>query len=147
MKIIIKIITLFLLIISGFWAWITYAGPFDSEDEKKIEYCDWWECGLKEWVELAKTSVEWIVTEWAATDHIQKIITYLLSFITLIAVIYIIYAWFRIQTSSGDDEVIKTQKKTIWYVVVWIVVIWFAWTIANFAVGIGSWWQNITNNP
>ena len=137
-----KLFSLIFLSIALFWSiWfeITNAGLFDSESEKKIEYCDWGGCGLQEWADLAASSVEWVVTEWTATDQVQKIITYLLSFITFIAVVYIIYAWFRIMISSGEDEVIKTQKKTIWYVVVWIVVIWFAWTIANFAVTIWTW--------
>lgn len=146
MKKILRIIMLLILIISSFGITNAAKGLFDSEDNKKIYLCDGSDCWLEEWVKLVKTSVNWVVTEGTATDHIQKIVIYLLSFITFVAVIYIIYSWFRIQTSSGEDEIIKNSKKTIGYVVVWIVVIWFAWTIANFAVNLWSWWEKITNN-
>ena len=101
----------------------------------KIIYNWWW---LKQWIEDVKTSIKDIDTEWKASDKIQAIVKFLLKFLTLVAVIYIIYAWFRILTSSGEDETIKNSKKTIIYVIIWILVIWFAWTIANFAIEIGA---------
>ena len=140
-----KLILIFILsiwIFTSLWVWTTnWIGAFDDETEKPIYLCDWPKCNFEGWVELASSSVKGVVTDWTATDQIQKIIVYLLRFITLIAVIYIIYAWFRILTSSWEDEVVKAQKKTIIYVIVWIIVIWFAWTIANFAVTIGTWWN------
>lgn len=146
---ILKLIVIFILSIGIFinlWIWTTnwttnWIGAFDDEAKKPIYLCDSWDCGLEKWADLVRDSgIEGIVIDWTASDQIQKIIVYLLRFITLIAVIYIIYAWFRILTSSWEDEVIKSQKKTIIYVIVWIVVIWFAWTIANFAVTIGTGW-------
>ncbi len=110
------------------WSW------FSNDPRAQMPYDN--AEGLIQWVELVKWSINDIDTTWTATDKIQEIIIFLLWFITLIAVIYIIYAWFRILTSSGEDEVIKNSKKTIIYVIVWILVIWFAWTIANFAVTI-----------
>ena len=136
-----KLITLFILTLGIFVnTWIINTSALWSNPEK-IYLCSWDECGLEQWVKLVKTSVEDIDTEWEASDKIQDIIKYLLWFVTLIAVIYIIYAWFRILTSSGEDEVIKNSKKIIIYVIVWILVMWFAWTIANFAVTIWTGWN------
>ncbi len=111
-----------------------------SDPEIKIPYCapgD--DCGLNKWAELAWSWIEDVITEWKFSDVIQDVIVYFLGFITLIAVIYIIYAGFRILTSSGEEEVIKKAKSTIIYVIIGILVIWFAWTIANFAIGIWTW--------
>lgn len=133
---IIKIITLFILTFGIFINIGVVNTNALGTDPIDVNYCKNWDCGLDKWVELVKTSIKDIDTTWKATDKVQNIVKYLLWFLTLVAVIYIIYAWFRILTSSGEDEVIKSQKKTIIYVIIWILVIWFAWTIANFAVEI-----------
>jgi hypothetical protein len=137
-----KLITLFILTLGIF----VNTGVINTSalwsNPEKVYLCSWNECGLEQWVKLVKESgIDWLDVDWTATDKIQDVIKYLLWFITLIAVIYIIYAWFRILTSSGEDETIKNSKKTIIYVVVWILVIWFAWTIANFAVTIWTSWK------
>jgi len=134
------------LTISSLWivnANVTY---FDWA-EVEIPYgWDWlW---LKEWVEAAKQSVRDINTTGTFSETVQEVVIYLLWFVTLIAVIYIIYAGFRILTSSWDEETIKKSKNTIIYVIIGIVVIWFAWTIANFAINIwsGGWWTSSSWN-
>ena len=137
MKKILKIATLFLLSIISIFSFTsinTNAGILGSSDWE-IYLCKWNDCGFEQWVILVKESgIDWLDTsDKKASDKIQDIVKYLLWFLTLIAVIYIIYAGFRILTSSGDDDTIKNSKKTIIYVIVWILVIWFAWTIANFA--------------
>lgn len=138
---ILKLITLFILTLGLFInTWIINTNALWSNPEQ-IYLCNWNECGLEQWVDLVKTSITDIDTEWKASDKIQDVIKYLLWFVTLIAVIYIIYAWFRILTSSGEDEVIKNSKKIIIYVIIWILVMWFAYTIANFAVEIWTGWK------
>ena len=139
---ILKVLTLFIFSLTlfiGFWTINTYA--LWGSDSVQIPYCKGDNCWLDKWVDLVKHWIKDIDTEWKATDKIQDIVKYLLTFITLIAVIYIIYSWFRILTSSGEDETIKNAKKTIIYVIVWILVIWFAWAIANFAVNLWASWK------
>jgi len=138
---ILKILTLFIFSLTLFMSFWNVNAGFFSDSQTQIEYCKDWKCGLKEWVEQVKTSIKDIDTEGNASDKIQDIVKYLLWFITLIAVIYIIYSWFRILTSSGEDETIKNAKKTIIYVIIWILVIRFAWAIANFAVTIWAGWK------
>ena len=137
-----KILTLIILsftLLLSFWNFNTYA--LWGSESAKIPYCKDNNCGVDVWVELVKRWVIDVETEWKATDKIQEIVKYLLTFITLIAFIYVVYSWFRILTSSGEDETIKNAKKTIIYVIVWILVIWFAWAIANFAVIIWTAWK------
>jgi len=139
---ILKILTLFLFSLTlfmNYWTINTYAlwGWTDTW----ISYCKWNSCWIDKWIKLVKWWVKEIKTEWTASDYIQWIVKRLLKYITLIAIIFIIYSWFRILTSSGEDETIKNAKKTIIYVVVWILVIWFAWAIANFAVTLWASWK------
>ena len=139
---ILKVLTLFifsLTLFMSFWTINTYA--LWASDAVDIPYCNGQACWLDEWIKITKESIKDIETEWKATDKVQEIVKYLLWFITLIAVIYIIYAWFRVLTSNGEDETIKNAKKTIIYVIIWILVIWFAWAIANFAVDLGASWN------
>ena len=94
-------------------------------------------CTIDSWISAAKSKIKdkWVITDnTTALEYVQKLISYLLTFLTLIATIYIIYAWFRILTSSWEDDVIKNSKKTIIYVIVWIALIWFAYEIAYWAV-------------
>jgi len=139
MKMIARIFSLLVLIwmsgVSGMFWYDVFSDP-----EIKIPYAsdtNW----LDRWAELAGKWIKDVITTWTFSDNIQSIVIYFLGFITLIAVIYIIYAGFRILTSSGEEEVIKKAKSTIIYVIIGILVIWFAWTIANFAIGIGTWWK------
>lgn len=142
MKNILKITSLFLLSILSFFSLLNInTNALWWNNSTSIEYCKGNSCGLDQWINAVKTWIKDVDTEWTATNKVQSIVKYLLWFITLIAVIYIIYAGFRILTSSWEDETIKNSKKTIIYVIIWILVIWFAWTIANFAVEI---WTSTT---
>ncbi len=141
MKIFIKIlfiifISFFIIIqnISAFSFWDLF-----QEDSAEVKI-DCWEqgCNLSSWVDIVKWTVTGIETERPLSEYIQDITVYILSFLTIVSVIYIIYAWFRILISVWDDEVIKKQKSTILYVVVWLAVIWLAYPILVFVLGVLS---------
>ena len=87
---------------------------------------------INEWIWLVKDSADWIFTDLTFFEYVQKIVWYLISFVTIVAVIYIIYAWFRILTWAWDEEVLKKQKTTVLYVVIWILLIWLAYPIMLF---------------
>ncbi len=138
-----KKIRLLFFVLLSFFSWVfttvlAYQNPF-SWAPAEVKYCKWGTCWLKKWVDGAK-NIDGLQTEGTFSEFIQNIVVYLLGFVTLAAVIYIMYAGFRILTSNGEDETIKKSKKTIIYVIIGIVVIWFAWSIAHFAVGI---WEAI----
>lgn len=146
MKIISKLL---IILILSFWTLniSTNAGFFDnliSDSQPKLDIkCDWWDCNLQSWIENVKDSVNWIETDRTLSEYIQDIVVYILSFISIIAVIYIIYAWFRILTWAWDEEVLKKQKSTILYVIIWIAVIWLAYPITLFIINL----LNSTPNP
>jgi PKD repeat protein len=51
--------------------------------------------------------------------------------VTLIAVIYIIYAGFQIMTGGGDEEKMKKSRNTILYVFIGIVIMWLAYALVT----------------
>jgi hypothetical protein len=65
-------------------------------------------------------------------------VAYLLSFLAIIAVIIIIYAWFNILTAAWEEEKVKNSKKMIMYAIIWLAVIYLAWPITRFIIWIFS---------
>ncbi len=114
------------------------AGFFDSfinNGAPEIRYCsgdDAEDCGLQEGIDIVKDGLNGVEIERSASEYIQDIVLYLLTFISLIAVIYIIYAGFQILVGNGDEEKLKHSKQTILYVVIGIFLIWLAWPITRF---------------
>ena len=122
-----------------------------------IPYCNWeddeWNpaCWLQQWVDtvgeiggLARVKRDANgnpvldadgnpVSLWIS-DFIQDIVAYILTFVSLIAVLYIIWAGFQILVGNWEEEKLKKSKTTILYVVLGIVVIWLAWPITNFVI-------------
>lgn len=73
-----------------------------------------------------------------ATDPyaaVTKIITQLLTLVTIIAVAYCLWAGFQIMTAGGDEEKVKSGRKTIINVLIGIVVMWLAYFIVGFILG------------
>ena len=135
------IISLFTLILCFFSTTLFAFGESFWTQSSEVIYCQWDSCGLEKWIELVKVWVDDIETTATASDYLQGVVKYLLWFISLIAVLFIIYSWFRILVSSWDEEIIKTAKNRIIYVIVWILIIRFAWAITNFAIWLGAaWW-------
>ena len=96
-----------------------------------MRYCSWSECGLENGIKLTRDSIDGI-EKGRASIYIQEVVLYLLTFITIIAVLYIIYAWVKILTSNGEEEKLKKSKQTIIYVALGISVIWLSWPILRF---------------
>ena len=115
------------------------------EEKSSVIYCWNWtsECSLDQWTKIVKNNIDWINTNQSFVDFVQDIVAYILTFISLIAVLYIIYAWFSILVSWWNDEVQKKQKKTIFSIIIWIVLIWLSYTIVNFIVDLAQ--QGWTN--
>jgi len=71
-------------------------------------------------------------TDQTATEFVVSLVLYFLSFVTLVAVIYIIYAGFQLLISAGDDKKLGSAKNTIIYIILGIVVMWLAYAIVTF---------------
>lgn len=62
-------------------------------EEARINICkDNDDCGLVKGTQMVKENIDAINTQDKASEYVQKIVVYLLTFVTIIAVLYIIYA-------------------------------------------------------
>ncbi len=73
--------------------------------------------------------------ETSVRDFIIGIITIVLNFLALIAVIVIIIAGIRLIVSQGNDEQKDKAKKTILYAIIGLVVVLFARVIVSLVTG------------
>ncbi len=103
-------------------------------DNSQIIYCQDDECSLQEWTRIVKRDLNDIEKNRTASQYIQDVVKYLLTFITIIAVFYIIYAWFKVLTSAWNDDDVKKSKTTIVSVFIWIVIIWLSYTIVKWII-------------
>lgn len=99
------------------------------------------ECGIDVGVDVLKDNLEGIEKNKSASVYIQDVIIFLIGFMSLIAVIYIIYAGFNILIGWGDEEKIKKSKSIIVYVILGLLIIYLAYTIVVFVFDVfGSTW-------
>ncbi len=131
-------LTIICFLILSLWTQIVvWASPVSQDAENQwaaIPFCDGTdangnpECWLQQWID-AVGEIGGLENDIWAADFIQEIVGYILSFVSLIAVIYIIYAGFQILIWNGEEEKLKKSKQTILYVILGIIVIWLAWPI------------------
>lgn len=103
-------------------------------DRSEIIYCQDNECSLSEWTKIVKNDLNDIEKNRTTSQYIQDVVAYLLTFITIIAVFYIIYAWFKVLTSAWNDDDVKKSKTTIISVFIWILIIWLSYTIVKWII-------------
>lgn len=125
-----KIIFLVLLILSSISFFNSSYALDIFTNSNEIIYCkDSDNCSLEKWTQIVKNWINDIEKNKKASNYIQDVVKYLLTFITIVAVIYVIYAWFKILTSAWNDDDVKKSKTTITSVLIWIVIIWLAYSI------------------
>ena len=136
MKIFSKVISIILtLIFIGFSTQVSagWLSDLNETSSPTINYCQWDDdCGIEKGLEVVKDNLDGVETEVALSQYIQNIVVYLIWFLSIIAVIYIIYAGFNILTGTGDEEKIKKSKSTITYVIAWLIVIYLSYSIVAF---------------
>lgn len=142
MKILIRF---FIILIITFWIFTQiHAGVlsdiFTFWNNWEVNLCKWNDCTMQWWQDEVKKAL-WndIETDKKFSEYIVDVVKYILTFVSLIAVIYIMYAWFMILTWAWDEEKIKSSKKTILYVIIWMIVIWFAYSITAFVIMALNW--------
>lgn len=80
----------------------------------------------------AKTSFD--NEQKALPEVIKSYIAYVLGFITLIAVLYALWAGWNIMTAGGDEEKVKKGRTTIIQITMGIIVMWLAYTVVSFVI-------------
>lgn len=66
-----------------------------------------------------------------ADNAIKGLITNVLTFLGLLAVVYLLWGGFNILTAAGDDEKVKKGKTVITQAAIGIVVIFLAYSIVS----------------
>lgn len=84
---------------------------------------------LFSWSERVSDDLVW--NPFVLNDAVSDYISYFLWFLYLIAVLYIIYAWFKILIAWEDQEKVNSSKSTILAVLWWILVIFAADSIVK----------------
>lgn len=69
---------------------------------------------------------------------IINVLNVVLSFLALLAVVFIIVAGIRLIVSGGNDEAKDKAKNTILYAVIGLIIVLLARVIVGFVVGIGQ---------
>lgn len=124
------------LVLSITFLQVSAWNPFD-DNNWEIPYCPSWEnCGYEAWVNQVKDVLTDVEKTKTLSEYIQDVLIYLLTFVTIVAVIYIIYAWFKILTSNWNEDSLKKSKNTILYVVVWIIIMWLAYPIVRWIIDV-----------
>lgn len=133
-----KIIAVFILSLISFFSTVNAGWINDvfEDTNPTTPYCQDDECSLESGITVMKAWVNDIEKDRKASQYIQDIIKYLLGFITLVAVIYIIYSGFQIMISAWAEDKVKKSKTTIFHVLVGIVLIWLAYSIVTFVMNI-----------
>jgi len=70
-----------------------------------------------------------------ADQAIQTIITNLVAFLYILAVVYALWGGFNILTAAGDEEKVKKGKTVIIHALVGLVVIWLASSVVQWLLG------------
>jgi len=136
-------ILILIIIIIGFFYQTNALDIFDLNSE--VIYCNGEnECWIEQWANSIKDDLN-TNTKDTATVYIQNVILYILTFITIIRVLYIIYAWFMHLTSAWDEEKAGNTKKIIISVFIWILIIWLSYAIVSFFMNILAAWTRQVN--
>lgn len=72
-----------------------------------------------------------IITGKSLSRAVQDVIIYFLSFISIIAVIYVMWAGAQMLLFPSNEESSEKTKKIIVSVIIGIAIIWFAWWIVS----------------
>lgn len=135
MKKILKIISFLFILLSFFSLNDSFASWWGSSVSNPYSWENYW---LDEWINEVKGGIEDIEKNKKLSEYVQDIVIYVIWFVTLISVLYIIYAWFVLLIWVGDEEKAKKTKWIISYVIIWIVLIWLAYPLTTFIIGIFS---------
>ena len=117
-------ITYFVLGIATLSLWLLPSASFaDGEDCNQF----WGNCNVD------KIKTIW-TEEWPSSsllDTVSRTINWILWILATIALIIVIYAWFKMLTSWWDSKWYDAGLKTLKNAALWLVIIWLAWSIVS----------------
>lgn len=97
----------------------------------QIEYCQNGKCTLSWGLDATKPAVWSAFSQKTIAVYVTDIVKYFLGFVTLVGVVYIIYAWAQLMLGGGDEEKVKKARQIIIYVIAGILLMWIAYWIVS----------------
>lgn len=76
----------------------------------------------------------WWANYSGATNIVVTVINWMNSFISIVIILMVVYAWFNLIFSAWDEEKLKKAKATIIYVIIWLVLLSFNYIILTFFI-------------
>lgn len=99
-------------------------------------YCAGNTCTLNSGVDAVKTAMQWQIVgnNMTLETFIKSALIYFMGFVSLVALVYIIYAGFQLMTGGWDEEKMKKTRNIILYVILGVVLMWLARPIVIWVV-------------
>lgn len=129
------LINLFLLITPTYGASCWFQFSCNQSDPGQIEYCSSGDCTIQKWSDAVSTAVGTLMSKKKIEVFVADTVKYFLTFVSLIAVIYFVYAGFQLMTSGGDEEKAKKTRKIMTYVIAGIILIWMSYWLVLIVLG------------
>lgn len=101
--------------------------------------CTWWpKCDLIA-ANSRRDSIwwteSWVINDYSTfVDVVVAIINWTNSFVSIIVVILIIYAWAMVLFSNGNSENLDKAKRSVLYIAIWLFIIVASYLILNFFI-------------
>ena len=111
----------------GWWSWSSSS----CGSATSIPYCQGTSCDPDNAKKAVDKATNGIFIQKTAAQYAVDVVRYLLWFVTLVGVIYVIYAGFQLMTGAWDDEKVKKARQTIIYVIVGMVIMWLAYSLVT----------------
>ena len=95
----------------------------------EISYCKWGTCGITQGETAVSTATNGLFSNKPLSVFITDVVKYFLSFVSIVGIIYVLFAGFQIMTWWGDEEKVKKARQIIIYVCIGIVLMWLSYWI------------------
>ncbi len=106
-------------------------------DPANIPYCpSGGDCTIQKGADQVSAVVGPLFSKKTISAFVSDTVRYFLSFVSLIAVVYFLYAGFQLMTSGGDEEKAKKTKKIMIYVIAGILLMWVSYWLVAIVIGV-----------
>jgi Type IV secretion system pilin len=106
----------------------------NQTDPAKIEICSNGKCTIQGGLDAVKPAVKGLMSEKKIEVFVSDTVKYFLTFVSLIAVVYFIYAGFQLMVSGWDEEKAKKTKRIMVYVIAGIILIWVSYFLVAIVI-------------
>ncbi len=108
-------------------------GSVFEKSRETIPYCEPGQnCSLKAGSDIVADGVNDIVKDRTASQYAQDVAANVVAVLSIVGVLFIIYAGFLYLTANGEEEKTGKAKSIIVSVLIGFVIVFLAWGIVSF---------------